>query len=272
MILLNAKSFDDLQISSNQKLKEIGFSDSPGSIAKLFLNIINDNIADLYNVLQLNHVQAFVSTATDEYLEAIGMLVNCTKIDGESNDDYRYRISKQILSTATANETAIRLAALSTEGVQDVILKKFSFGAGSFTVLVISDEPVTNNALLETVKMNIETVTGYGIKTNVVNPDIYTVKIKIKLFNKDTIDTSVDQDIKYYTRDALKKYFTTRKIGEGLYIDQITQVIMDVNTSIVSYTCEDFKINGISCMFLNQECKWNERYMLSSDPDAIIIS
>jgi hypothetical protein len=271
MILLNSKSFDQLQAAAKEKLTELGFSTAPGAIAKLFLSIVNRNIADLYDVLTLNHVQAFVSTATDEYLDAIGRMLACDRLTGESNDDYRYRICNQVLNSATANETAIRLAALSTEGVQDVVLKKFSFGSGSFSVMIITDSPTASDALLEVVRINVEQVAGYGVKFNVTNPDIKTVKIKIKLLTKDNISTGVSQDVKFYVRDALKEYFTTRKIGESIYTNQITQVIMDVNKGIVSYICESFKIDGKTNMYVNQDCKWNERFMLSSDPDAIII-
>jgi uncharacterized phage protein gp47/JayE len=272
MILLNAKSLEELQTESSAALSELWFSTSPGAIAKLFLNIINKQESDLYDVLTLNLVQAFVSTATDDFLDAIGVLLHCFRNADEEDDDYRYRVTNQILNMATSNETAIRLAALSTEGVQDVMLKKYSFGSGSFSVLIVSDSPITSPSILNSVEVNVEKVVGFGIKFNIINPDLNNVKIQIKLLLKDTVSDGDGQEIKFNVKDALKTYLTTKNIGDPIVIPQITQTIMNVDNEIVSYSCEKLTINGKTTMFVDQDCKWTERFMLSSDPDAIIIS
>ena len=63
MIVLNTKNFDELQEESLKELTAIGFSDSPGTIARLFLSIINKNVSTLYKVLTVNHLRAFLSTS-----------------------------------------------------------------------------------------------------------------------------------------------------------------------------------------------------------------
>lgn len=271
MILLNTKTFEELQEEDLNNLQNVGFSTSAGSIAKLFLGIINRNIADLYDVLTLNHVQSFVSTATGSYLEAVGALVACERLLGEEDADYRYRISKSILSTATANETAVRLAALSVTGVRDAILKKYTYGTGSFSVLITTDSPVPSPEIIASVQSNVEKVTAYGTRFEVTGPDVVSVKLTLKLMTKDTTSIAVSQDLKYSVRQALRDFFATRQVGEAITPSQITQEVMNVNTSIVTYTCERFNINGSPAMFVNQDCRWNERFMLSADPDALII-
>lgn len=272
MILLFDKTFEDLSKKAEAGLVKTGFSIAPGSIAKLLLNIINENLAEFYETLKTNHLQSFVSTATGQFLEAIGRLVNCDRITNETDDDYRFRITKQILTTATANETAIRMAALSVDGVQDIVLKNYSYGAGSFSVLVITDKPKTSELILMAVRSAVEKVAGYGIKFEVGNPEINTIKIKIKLLTKDYLSDGEKQNIKSYVKSNLKKYFTSRHIGEGIIINEITQRVMEVNDDIIDYTCEEFRINNKMAMFINQDCRWNERYMMSSEPDAIIIN
>lgn len=272
MILMLNKTFEDLRLKAEAELVKIGFSIAPGAIAKLLLNIINAEIAGFYESLTVNHVQAFLSTATGDFLDAIGYLLNCRRLADEKDDDFRYRISKQILFTASANETAIRLAALSVPGIQDVVLKKFSYGSGSFTVLIITDKPVADASLVEAVRMNVDKVAGFGVKFDVTNPDLDVVKMKIQLSIKDSVSDGVAQDIRYLVRDRLKDYLTSRHIGEPLIINEITQRIMEVNSDIVSYTCTDFRINNQLTVYVNQTCRWNERYMLSADPDAIIIA
>lgn len=272
MILLFDKTKDDLNKKAEAALLKAGFNISPGSIAKLLLGIINESLSDFYETLKINHLQSFVSSATGDFLKAIGSLVNCTKLDTDTDDTYRLRITKQILNTATANETSIRIAALSIPSVQDVVLKGYSYGAGSFTVLVVTEDLVTNEATLVSVYDAVNEVVGYGIKFNVINPDINTVKIKIKLLVKDYISDGQSIDVRNLVRIALQKYLTSRAIGEELIINEISQIVMDVDNTIIDYTCEDFRINNVLSKYINQGCRWNERYMLSTDPSSIIIN
>ena len=178
MIVLNTKNFDELQEESLKELTAIGFSDSPGTIARLFLSIINKNISTLYKVLTVNHLRAFLSTSDGAALDAIGLLLQCKRKDSESDDDYRYRISQQCLTLATSNETAIRLAALTTDGVYDVKLKPFAMGTGTFTVIIILESNVDSDVVLKNVTNNINETVGYGIRFKVVTPTLSYVKFK----------------------------------------------------------------------------------------------
>ena len=172
MIVLNTKTFEELKDEATVDLTSVGFSTSPGSIAKLFLNIVNKNIANLYNTLTVNHLRAFVTTSDGEALDAIGVLLCCTRLKDETDDNYRYRITQQCLTLATSNETAVRLTALTVEGVEDVILKPYSMGAGSFTVIILSDTNITSKTILDKVRNELALVHGYGIRYNVVSPTL----------------------------------------------------------------------------------------------------
>lgn len=272
MILLYDKTFEDLSEKAEASLTSLGFSTSPGSITKLLLNIINENLAEFYETLKINHLQSFISTSTGEFLEAIAVIVNCYRLVDETDEDFRFRITKQILTTATANETAIKLAALSVIGVQDVVLKNYSYGAGSFSLLIITDNAIADEILLLKVKTIISEVVGYGIKYEIINPIINTIKIQIKLLLKEYLSDGTKEDINNTVNNALKVYFTTRNIKESLITNEITKQIMESSDDITDYVCSDFRINDKLTTFTNQDCRWNERYMLSSDPNAILIS
>ena len=41
MIVLNTKTFDELKEEATSDLQAVGFNTSPGAIAKLFMNIVN---------------------------------------------------------------------------------------------------------------------------------------------------------------------------------------------------------------------------------------
>ena len=271
MIVLNTKTFEELRAEATSDLEAIGFNTSPGAIAKLFMNVVNKYIANLYNTLTVNHIRAFVTTADGAALDAIGKLLQCFRLKDETDDNFRYRIINQCLTLATSNETAIRLTALTVDGVNDVILKPYSMGAGSFTVIILSDEDVTSTGILETVRQKLLNVHGYGIRYNVVSPTLTYVSIKQKLYLNTTLSDIEKQEIKYDVQLALAEYLNSLNVGEDIIIDKITQVIMNVSENILEESNMAFYINGEKALYVNQSCRWFERFILSKDIDNVVI-
>lgn len=276
LLLSTVKTYEQLMSDSLEQLESVGISTDPGGIARLFLSIINKNISELHESLSIHHANAFVSTAYGEALDAIGLMLGCSRLDDEEDDDYRYRITRQTLSTASANETSIRLAALSVAGVQDVILKPYALGAGSFVLMVITDSSVGSGIdydhILNEIEIAVQEKVGYGIKFAVNRPKVKEVTMSIKLILKDTVSEAKAQSIRFSVRDAIQTYLSGLNVGEQFIIDELTKVVMNVDSSIVSYICEDLKINGYKVMFVNQSCEWNERFSVSASRDGILVS
>ena len=271
MIVLNTKTFDELKEEATSDLQAVGFSTSAGSIAKLFMNIVNKNIANLYNTLTVNHLRAFVTTADGDALDAIGILLQCKRLVDESDDNYRYRITQQCLVLATSNETAIRLTALTVDGVEDVVLKPYSMGAGSFTVIVLSNEDVTDKGILNAVYQKLLKVHGYGIRYNVVSPTLTYIKIKQRLVINSSLSDIEKQEIKYDAQLALSDYLSHLTIGEDIVTDKITQILMNVSENVIEESNMDFYINGEKALYVNQSCRWFERFIPSKESDNIVI-
>lgn len=271
MIALNTKTLEELKAEATSDLQAVGFSTDAGSIAKLFLNIINKNVANLYNTLTVNHLRAFVTTSDGRALDAIGKLLQCARLTDETDDNYRYRITQQCLALAKSNETAIRLTALTCDGVTDVTLKPYSMGAGTFTVIILVDKEYDTQRVVDTVKEKLRDVHGYGIRYNVVTPELTYVKIKQHLYIKDSVSDAKKQEIRYNVQLALSEYLNNLKVGENIIIDRITQVIMNTSTDIVEESNMDFYINGEKALYVNQSCRWFERFTLSLEADSVVI-
>lgn len=269
---MNTKTFEELKQESTQQLEAIGFSTSPGAIAKLFMNIVNKNIANLYTTLTVNHLRAFVTTSDGDALDAIGELLLCKRLFNENDDNYRYRITNQCLTLATSNETAIRLTTLTVDGVSDCILKPYAMGAGTFSVIIITDNHITNiQQVINEVKEKLLTVHGYGIRFNVITPTLNYIKIKHKVYINSMISDIEKQEIKYNIQLALSEYLNNLKIGEYIITDKITQLIMNVSENIIQESNINLYINGVKALYNNQSCRWFERFVLSTDVDNCVI-
>lgn len=272
MIVLNTKNFNELQQESLEELEALGFSSNKGSIARLFLSIINTRVAAAYRALTVNHIRAFLSTSSGSALDAIGVLLNCFR-NGDDDEKFRYRISKQCLVLATSNETAVRLTAYSVEGVNDAFIKPWAMGAGTFAILIVPESSVMNTEkLLEDVKDTVSETCAYGIKFLVQVPTLTRLKLGYKLYIKDTVSDSDMQTIRYGVRDVLSDYIANLQVGQALMIDQLTQEIMNVSDDIVSHENTMFSINNKKALYVNQSVRWFEKFALSMEPDALVIT
>lgn len=253
---------------------ELNIHGSSGKIARLLLNIVNSILADeggIYEALRINHVRAFLSTATGDALDAIGHMLNCQRIIGESDDNYRYRISQQVLSFEKANETAVRLAALSVDGVRDVITKPFTYGTGSFSIYVVSEQPITPNSILEAVRNSVYSVAGYGIRFEVLSPDIIDVMMNI-LVSFQARTTETDKNIILANaRTKVISYINSRTVGQPLVVSEIENAIRDVSAYITSVNIASMRIGGKLVFTSDQKCRWNQRFLTSSQPDSIVL-
>lgn len=272
MILINNKSFKELCHDTEIKLKEEGFSVTPGSIAKLFADIINKNISEYYATLTVNHMQSFVTTASGDFLDAIGILLDCDRIDGESDSDYRKRITHQCLSLAKANYTAIRLAVLSVPGVEDVAIRRYAHGPGSFSVVPIINTSFNIDNVIESVRYAIDDVCSYGEKITIKVPDKKYIKITVNLAFSATSTDVNRQSISVSVREEILKYISSLKLGETLIINELTQRIMQTHDDIVNYSCTNFKINNQNCLYINQSSRWDEKFAISPDANSIIVA
>lgn len=270
MVVLNTKTFAELRREGDADLEAVGFSTSPGSIAKLFLNIINKFVGEFYEALTINHLRAFVTTADGGALDEIGVLVQCSRIKNETDDNYRYRIMNQCLVLATSNYMAVRLAVLTVDDVEDVLVKEYAMGAGTFAIIVITNNTDTDT-VLNNVKAALSNVHAYGVRYTVEVPRLTPVKIKHHVYITDRTSDADKQEIRYNVQYALIDYLSSLTIGQPIIVDQITQLIMNVDSRITQEANISLYIDGERAIYTNQSCRWFERFMLSDEADNVII-
>ena len=268
MELITNKSVEKIRDKILARLQELGVNVTPGSIARLFSIVMAEELGEFYKDFNTAHLMYFLSTAKEQFLDAIGALVNCFRITDETDEDYRYRISKSTLTLAKANETCIRITALMVQGVQDVVLQKASHGPGTFSVIIINDG--TNLNVINDVYNATKDVAAYGVKVQVYEPINKSVKLKIKLQYQQMTDSEAFE-IKQYVTNVIRQFLSSRGIGQEFNTQELTRLILNVDSRIKKFSPLQFVINTKTYDFININCRWNERFVLSSEPDAITI-
>lgn len=165
--------------------------------------------------------------------------------DTESDSNFRYRIINSSLSAERANETAIRLAALSVAGVGDVKIKPYARGVGSYDMLVVPVEGIATDKMISDVQNAINLVQAVGVTGTAIKPTIVPVELEVRLiFTTGTNDVD-REDIRGRVVTAIEKYIVNIPLGGAFILNELRQQIMDVSTKISDHT--------INCYYFRQE-------------------
>ena len=171
--------------------------------------------------------------------------------DTESDENYRYRISNAVLAGEKANETAIRLAALSVGGVADVVMRPYSAGIGSYEVLVIPTEGLATDSLLSDVQAAIDKVQAYGIRGTAVRPTVVPVDLEIRVVFIPAVTDVEKTNIKSDVTTATERYIVNIPLGGTFILNELRQRIMDVSPKIKDHTITCYYFREQPCMLGN---------------------
>lgn len=268
MILYN-KSEQELNEMAEELLANTSITNtSPGARAKALLLIFNKILASYYQALDFNVTMAFVSRATGAFLDEIGALLNCTRRAGEDDNNYRYRITNQVYVVAGANETAVRLAALSVEHVVDVKLTPYVFGTGSFTVHVIVDNIENLDTAVAKVQEQLDAIKAYGVRGDAVAPKKIPVYFDVAL----VFFSSVPEDTRIMTRAnvkaALINYVNSLTMGQQLIYSDLLYAAKEVSRGVVEdVIVRSMEVNRRPILIGNYKPYWDEQLYVDAQHD-----
>jgi len=180
--------------------------------------------------------------------------------DTESDSNYRYRLSNATLAAEKANEISIRLAALSTDGVADVVIKKYARGIGSYDIIVIPTDGIANTALIDGVQTAIDLVQACGIKGTAIAPTVVPVDIEVKLIFTSDATTAEKTNIRSNVVTAIEAYIVNIPMGGTFVYNEMVQQIMDVSTKIKDMVCSCYYFREEPHFQKNIDIYWDEMF------------
>lgn len=236
----------------------------PGTIARTFCELMAEEFNQFYQALDLNLTMSFVSTAVGKFLDLIGQLLNCTRLPNETDANYRSRIVNQVYVIQGSNYTAVRLKALSIDGVRDIVSKQFTRGTGSFSLYVITDDPITPQAILNQVEEVIEDTKAYGIYAEVKAPKLVPVSMKLNLVFSDKVTEAEKSTIRQSIKQVIKSKIDNLGMGSTFSVKEMVYAAIASNTRVVDADISVLKIKEISQFTKNFTVSWNERIVLEN--------
>lgn len=234
------------------RCRELGHRTDAGSLVRTLGEEFAGEVEGLYDAILVAVEDGKLSTATEDALNAFGVMLRLPRqivrvrdeaglmIERLQNDEeYRYALLMQFDALAKANEVAVRLAALLVPGVKDVIHLKYALGPGSFIVIPILLPGFEESDVIGELENAYESNKAEGIRH------------KIRTSLKKMVDISlllVGTDITLATRDRLRlvvrDYIEGLDPGQPLIWFELMGRIKASAQEVVDIEVDTLKVNG----------------------------
>jgi len=183
----------------------------------------------------------------------------------ESDEDFRYRISKQVTASEMGNETAIRLAALSVPGVADVSVVPYVRGLGTFGVYIKSLDARVADELVSAVQDTVDQVQSFGNRGFALKPKEIGIEMVLSLTYRETITSRDRASINRDVVGAMYDYINNLDIGEDFIINEVIQRVMQVDDRIKNVGTARKPIDDLKMWKTSRTADNRVRYTLSDD-------
>jgi len=194
---------------------------------EVFVAVKAKNSGDEQNIGRnklITHTGPYNVTVTNEQPIANGLT-------RETDSNFRFRISNNLVATPTGNETAIRLSIAGNPDIVDIKLNEFARGAGTFDALLVPAGNTVSKKTLNTVQIGIEQSAAFGINGRAIEPNYMKFKISLRLIPADGSSLGVVDTNKLNTKNAILDYFETVPLGGELIINRLRSAIIGATDS-----------------------------------------
>ena len=154
--------------------------------------------------------------------------------DPEIDDNYRYRIQQEKISSEAGNSTAIRLALLQIPGVADIRRLKYQRGIGTVDWLIQSTSPTVSDGLILECQRSIDENQSEGLSNIAKSPVNIGVEMFFSLTYKRALEDADKERIKSEVRSKIADLINNLAIGEDLIRDQVVRVVLNSSNEIES--------------------------------------
>ena len=110
------KTADEAYQSLKTKFQDrVGDTIQTGSVIDTFTKAIADECEEMYTLIENNKNPYLFTNTYGEDLDSLGYWVNLPRKDGETDNNYKYRLKDWMLTGESSNTTAISNSLLSPE-------------------------------------------------------------------------------------------------------------------------------------------------------------
>ena len=190
--------------------------------------------------------------------------------DVESDANYRYRILNHRAAMATGNEMALRLTALATPGVADVVFQKHFNGPGTVDLLIIPTGNRISDATIRAARSRVEAISSAGDAINVRGPRYVNITIDTRIDFTKSVPESEKADVRESVRKIILDYLDDIPMGGALIIQELRARIQEASPKILDHEVLCLGINGRAQILKNYRLFEDELFIPNTDTDIPI--
>lgn len=175
-----------------------------------------------------------------------------TGADIESDEEYRFRLTRALTSRYGSNLAAIEVASVSSPSVSRSEILQFARGAGTFDVLLIPQGNKVTNSAKESTRRALEQVTAYGVSFKVREPEYVAIKVTMQLM----FGSGASEGDKISARETVQanviRYISSIPMGGELVINQLRSnaltpsIVKDVKILELYIDCKPRTLRNIT--------------------------
>jgi uncharacterized phage protein gp47/JayE len=152
----------------------------------------------------------------------------------EADDNYRYRIQKERISSEAGNETAIRLGLLVIPGIADVTRIPYARGIGTCDWLISSTSVIVSDELLSLAQDVINDKQSSGMSNIAKSPVLIGTEYIFAITYKGRLEDRQKESIKAIIKTNISNYVNNLGIATPLILDQIIRIVLSSSDLIES--------------------------------------
>lgn len=163
--------------------------------------------------------------------------------DRESDENYRYRIQKEKISSEAGNETSIRLALLVIPGIANIVQIPYSRGIGTCDWLISSSSVEVSDELLNTAQRVIGEKQSVGMSNIARAPVLIGIEFIFSLTYRGRLEDKEKENIRNIVKNNVSSYVNNLSIAEPIILDQIVRIVLSSSDQIESMGDADSSSN-----------------------------
>lgn len=182
--------------------------------------------------------------------------------DIETDENYRVRISREILRKEGANLTAVREALLEVPGVRDVLITNMARGTGTLDALIYGYDREVPSAVIDVCQRVLEETVAAGISAVARAPITKSVDVTVKLTLK---SSAIFSQVRSMVSAAIRGYIDNLPIEDGtgngtLVFAELAARVQEASEDIVDSSVS-MSVDNIPALKSNQTSSTGERFI-----------
>lgn len=243
------KEFNEICADIKERFYKIsGIDIKRFSVFDMFTKAISYVIEQAYIAIEKNKKPYLFTNQKEDELDSTGYFLSCPREEGESDENYFYRLSHWVQRNASCNKTAIEDACKVLQYSTGSTYVPYTMGIGTATIYLIpldySEESI-EMAITEA-KEKLKNVINPSSVTKFTVPEPTYVKL-VAYIDVKTIDTSDTQtDINAVKNEItleFKKYINSIEPGERLMVGELNRIALKHN-NIEYFNVMQIHLNG----------------------------